>query len=68
MNAADKNREKKEAAKEKAKEVSKKLEVAAVKEEKVAAEKVIADKKAEVLGVPVLETPKPEVKPLMTSD
>ena len=68
MKAAEKIDEQKKAAKEKAKEVEKKLEVQAKKEEKVAFDKVLANKKAEVLGIPVLETPKPEVKPLMTSD
>lgn len=68
VKAADKIHEQKEAAKEKAKEVTEKLKVKEAKEEKAAFDKVLANKKAEVLGVPVIETPKPEVKPLMTSD
>lgn len=42
--------------------------VKAEAEEKAATDKLMADKKAAVLGIPVIETPKPEVKIVMTSD
>ena len=48
--------------------MEKKLEVKEAKEAKAAQDKILADKKAEVQGIPVIPTPKPEVKPLMNAD
>jgi hypothetical protein len=69
IKAADKVREEKKAAEVKSKAAVVKAEIKAVAEDKATVDKVLADKKAVVQGLPLIETPKAaEIKPLMSSD